>query len=72
MQLVINTTEGKKAIRDSASIRRSAENHHVYYTTTLAAGNAICMALRFGKDQQVRRLQDLHQRIANRSAARTK
>ncbi len=72
VQLVINTTEGKKAIRDSASIRRSAENHHVYYTTTLAAGNAICMALRFGKDQQVRRLQDLHQRIANRSAARTK
>ncbi|WP_188150919.1 carbamoyl-phosphate synthase large subunit [Teredinibacter waterburyi] len=62
--LVINTTEGKKAIKDSASIRRSAENNHVYYTTTLAAATALCMAMRFGKQQQVRRLQDLHERIA--------
>ncbi len=63
IQLVINTTEGKKAIKDSASIRRSAENNHVYYTTTLAAARALCMALRFGKQQEVRRLQDLHKRI---------
>lgn len=63
IQLVINTTEGKKAIKDSASIRRSAENNHVYYTTTLAAARALCMALRFGKQQVVRSLQDLHQRI---------
>ena len=63
--LIINTTEGKQAIKDSASIRRSAENNHVYYTTTLAAGNALCMALRFGKEQDVRRLQELHQRLAD-------
>ena len=63
VQMVINTTEGKKAIKDSASIRRSAENNHVYYTTTLAAANALCMALRFGQEQEVRRLQDLHARI---------
>ncbi len=60
IQLVINTTEDKQAISDSASIRRSAEANHVCYTTTLAAGNAICMALRFGKELEVRRLQDLH------------
>ncbi len=60
IQLVVNTTEGKQAIKDSASIRRSAEASHVCYTTTLAAGNAICMALRFGKELEVRRLQDLH------------
>src|SRR5690606_222608 len=35
IDLVINTTEGKQATRDSASIRRSAENNRVYYTTTL-------------------------------------
>ncbi len=64
IDLVINTTEGKQAIRDSASIRRSAENHRVYYTTTLAAANALCMAIRFGRKQQVRRLQDLHEGIA--------
>lgn len=58
--LIINTTEGKKAIRDSADIRRSAEAHSVYYTTTLAGGEAVCMAMRFGKEKQVRRLQELH------------
>ncbi len=60
IQLIINTTEGRQAIKDSASIRRSAEANHVCYTTTLAAGNALCMALRFGKELEVRRLQDLH------------
>lgn len=63
IQIVINTTEGKQAIQDSASIRRSAEANHVYYTTTLAAGDAVCMALRFGKELEVRRLQDLHKRV---------
>ena len=63
VSLVINTTEGEQAIKDSAAIRRSAENNSVYYTTTLAAADAICMALRFGTGQQVRRLQDLHKGI---------
>ena len=63
IQLIINTTEGKQATQDSASIRRSAENNHVYYTTTLAAGNALCMALRFGKEQKVRSLQELHKLV---------
>lgn len=63
VDLVINTTEGKQAIRDSSPIRRSAESQRVYYTTTLAAGSAICMALRFGGKQQVRRLQDIHKGI---------
>jgi carbamoyl-phosphate synthase large subunit len=63
--LVLNTTEGKQAIKDSASIRRSAENHSVYYTTTLSGGEAICLALEARKKQgqQVRRLQDLHLRV---------
>jgi carbamoyl-phosphate synthase large subunit len=63
--LVLNTTEGKQAIKDSASIRRSAENHSVYYTTTLSGGEAICLALqaRQQQGQQVRRLQDLHLRL---------
>ena len=61
--LVVNTTEGRKAIADSATIRSSAEQHGVYYTTTLAGGEAVCMALRQGSDTQVRRLQELHERI---------
>ncbi len=63
ISMVFNTTEGKQAIKDSASIRRSAENHRVYYTTTIAGAAAVCMALRFGQQQQVRSLQELHGRI---------
>ncbi len=65
IDLIVNTTEGRQATKDSASIRRSAENHRVYYTTTLAAGEAVCMALRFGQQTQVRRLQELHGRIGS-------
>jgi carbamoyl-phosphate synthase large subunit len=60
---IINTTEGRRAIEDSASIRASAEAHRVYYTTTLTAAQAICMALKFSGEKTVRRLQDLHGRI---------
>ena len=63
VDLIVNTTEGRRAIADSASIRSSAESHNVYYTTTLAAAEAICAAMEQGVDDQVRRLQDLHGRI---------
>jgi carbamoyl-phosphate synthase large subunit len=62
-QLIINTTEGRRAIADSAPIRASAEAHQVFYTTTLAAAEAVCMALKQDGDQKVRRLQDLHRSI---------
>ena len=61
--IIINTTEGRRAIIDSASIRASAEQHHVFYTTTLAAAEAVCMALEQETDITVRRLQDLHESI---------
>jgi len=64
ISMIINTTEGKQAIKDSSPIRRSAENHRVYYTTTLAAGHAVCMALRSGDHKEVRSLQELHKRLA--------
>ena len=62
--MIINTTEGRRAIMDSASIRASAEQHNVFYTTTLAAAEAVCMALEQETDIAVRRLQDLHESIA--------
>ena len=62
--MIINTTEGRRAIIDSASIRASAEQHKVFYTTTLAAAEAVCMALEQETDVTVRRLQDLHESIA--------
>ena len=57
---IINTTEGRRAIEDSAPIRASAEAHRVFYTTTLAAAEAICMALQLNGELAVNRLQDLH------------
>ena len=61
--IIVNTTEGRTAIVDSAPIRASAEQHRVYYTTTLAAAEAVCMALEQETDVKVRRLQDLHESI---------
>ncbi|MEZ0122878.1 MAG: carbamoyl-phosphate synthase large subunit [Candidatus Reddybacter sp.] len=61
IDLIVNTTEGRVAIEDSSTIRSSAEAKGVYYTTTLAGGNAVCMALRHQGEMQVRVLQQLHE-----------
>jgi carbamoyl-phosphate synthase large subunit len=60
IDLIVNTTEGRQAIADSATIRRLALQNKVVYTTTLAGGEAICEAIRYGRSTRVRRLQDLH------------
>jgi carbamoyl-phosphate synthase large subunit len=60
VDLIVNTTEGRQAIADSAIIRRLALQNKVCYTTTLAGGEAFCMAIRSGPGSDVRRLQDLH------------
>lgn len=57
---IVNTTEGRQAINDSSMIRRSALAHKVPYATTLAGASAVCMALEYGNEITVRRLQDLH------------
>ena len=58
--LIINTTEGKKAIKDSAAIRRAALQHKVTYATTMSGGEAFCLALKQSDSTSVNRLQDLH------------
>lgn len=60
IDLIINTTEGRQSIADSYSIRRNALQHKVCITTTIAGGQAVCEALKFGVERNVRRLQDLH------------
>ena len=64
VDLIVNTTEGRAAIADSALIRRLAVEHRVCYTTTLAGGQAFCEAIAHlhahpGKPS-VRRIQDLN------------
>ncbi|MGQ9658863.1 MAG: carbamoyl-phosphate synthase large subunit [Thermochromatium sp.] len=60
VSFIINTTEGAKAIADSAAIRRAALQHKVPYTTTIAGAEATCMALKQLDILSVNRLQDLY------------
>jgi carbamoyl-phosphate synthase large subunit len=60
ISFIVNTTEGAKAIVDSAAIRRAALQHKVSYTTTIAGAEATCLALRHGAALAVNRLQELY------------
>jgi carbamoyl-phosphate synthase large subunit len=62
--LIVNTTEGKQAIRESHSVRTAAVRHKVTYYTTLAAAVATTMALDHLDNGDVNRLQDLHRELA--------
>jgi len=61
--LIVNTTEGKQAVRESRSIRREAVARKVTYYTTVAAARATCDALDHLGDIEVNRLQDLHKEM---------
>ncbi len=56
--LIINTTEGKQAISDSYTIRSSALQHKVSYTTTMAGASATVKALDYLNVDTITRLQD--------------
>ncbi|HZF17728.1 MAG TPA: carbamoyl-phosphate synthase large subunit [Steroidobacteraceae bacterium] len=61
--LVVNTTEGKQAVRESREIRREAVHKRVTYYTTIAAARATCDALDHLGEVAVNRLQDLHKEL---------
>jgi carbamoyl-phosphate synthase large subunit len=63
IQLIINTTEGKKAISDSFTMRREALQHRVTYYTTMAGAKAACYALGELDAGDVNSLQDLHKSL---------
>lgn len=60
IDFIVNTTEGKQAIADSFTIRRSALQHKIKYTTTLAAGFACSSAFAYQDLWDVNSLQQLH------------
>jgi carbamoyl-phosphate synthase large subunit len=64
ISLIVNTTEGKQAIRESHSIRAEAVHEKVTYYTTLAAAKATCDALDHQDNVVVNRLQALHAETA--------
>ena len=64
ISLIVNTTEGRQAIRESLPIRAEAVRRNVTYYTTLGAAVATCKALEHLSDGEVNRLQDLHREVA--------
>ncbi|HEC85206.1 MAG TPA: carbamoyl-phosphate synthase large subunit [Thioploca sp.] len=67
ISFIVNTTEGKQAIADSFAIRRTALQHKVSYTTTIAGARATVLALKSLNATDVNRLQDLHQELQGSS-----
>jgi carbamoyl-phosphate synthase large subunit len=70
--MVVNTTSGEKAIKDSYSIRRQTVLSGIAYFTTMAAAAAAIAALEDGRDRalSVCSLQEYHQALAARLARR--
>ncbi|MGD2053653.1 MAG: carbamoyl-phosphate synthase large subunit [Gammaproteobacteria bacterium] len=69
IDLIINTTEGRQSIADSYTIRASALQQKVSYTTTIAGAHATVLALDKLDNDVVIRLQDLHAKIKQGEAA---
>jgi carbamoyl-phosphate synthase large subunit len=63
IDLIVNTTEGRQAVRESNAIRREAVQRRVTYYTTLAGAYATCEALDQLDKVGVNRLQDLHMEL---------
>jgi len=66
IRFIVNTTEGRQAIKDSFSIRRETLQRRIAYSTTLAGAHATLNALDHQGDRSVHSLQQLHQSISVR------
>jgi carbamoyl-phosphate synthase large subunit len=62
INLVINTTRGKRAVSESSSIRRTALNFDIPYTTTVAGAKATALAIKCLIEGQigVKTIQEYH------------
>jgi len=63
IQLIVNTTQGRQAISDSFTIRRSALQNKVPYATTMAWAKAMVVAMDCLDVTSINRLQDLHEEM---------
>ncbi|HKY69741.1 MAG TPA: carbamoyl-phosphate synthase large subunit, partial [Gammaproteobacteria bacterium] len=60
---IVNTTEGRRAVKDSKSMRRYAVQHKVSYVTTLSGAKAMVLAMKNGRPEEVNSIQSLHLRV---------
>tara|TARA_B110000014_G_scaffold264120_1_gene263471 strand:- start:2736 stop:5954 length:3219 start_codon:yes stop_codon:yes gene_type:complete len=65
IDIVVNSTEGRQSIIDSASIRRTALEEKIYCTTTMEGGRAVCAVLRNKEDWSINSIQELHANISS-------
>ncbi len=63
IHFIANTTEGKKSIEESRSIRGAAIQHKVCYFTTIAGALAAAVAMDYIDNEDVNGLQSLHAQI---------
>ncbi len=63
IHFIANTTEGKKSIEESRSIRGAAIQHKVCYFTTIAGALAAAVAMDHLDNEDVNGLQSLHAKI---------
>jgi carbamoyl-phosphate synthase large subunit len=63
IDLIINTTEGRQAVRESNTIRREAVQRRVTYYTTMAGAFATCAAIDQIGHVEPNKLQDLHREL---------
>ena len=59
VNLIVNTTEGRQAIADSYEIRRTALQRKITYTTTIAAAEALCLALSLKEPGAIIKVQEI-------------
>jgi len=64
IQFIFNTTDGKRSIEESRSIRMTALRYRVAYFTTVAGARASCSALPHLSELSVHALQELHANFA--------
>ncbi len=63
IDFIVNTTDGEQAIADSYTIRRSAVQHKICYTTTLAGAEAACASIGYPRISEVNCLQSLYEQF---------
>ena len=60
IDMIVNTTEGSRAIADSRAIRRTALQYRVPYFTTMAGARALVEAMRAPDTPAVHSMQEIH------------
>jgi carbamoyl-phosphate synthase large subunit len=60
IDMIVNTTEGSRAIADSYTIRRSALQYRVPYFTTVAGARALVEAIQAPSSPAVYSMQEIH------------